>query len=221
MCIRDRGIRVFVGDGNVQDAVARHQCTTILVKSGRQAFQHAIQQAKSILQASRLQKEKAQQFATIIDFVHDGIVAIDRSGRITVFNSASEKITGYNKHKALGKKITEVIPETKLLNILETEQSEIGDIQRLDDHTVIASNRVPVIVDGEVLGAVATYQDITEVQKLEQKIRIRLSEKGFVAQYSFDGIIHESVAISDCIRTAKKFADVYKRQGNGKARYKG
>ena len=157
-------------------------------------------------QASRLQKEKAQQFATIIDFVHDGIVAIDRSGRITVFNSASEKITGYNKHKALGKKITEVIPETKLLNILETEQSEIGDIQRLDDHTVIASNRVPVIVDGEVLGAVATYQDITEVQKLEQKIRIRLSEKGFVAQYSFDGIIHESVAISDCIRTAKKFA---------------
>jgi PAS domain S-box-containing protein len=201
-----QGIRVFVGDGNVQDAVARHQCTTILVKSGRQAFQHAIQQAKSILQASRLQKEKAQQFATIIDFVHDGIVAIDRSGRITVFNSASEKITGYNKHKALGKKITEVIPETKLLNILETEQSEIGDIQRLDDHTVIASNRVPVIVDGEVLGAVATYQDITEVQKLEQKIRIRLSEKGFVAQYSFDGIIHESVAISDCIRTAKKFA---------------
>ena len=97
---------------------------------------------------------------------------------ISVFNSASEKITGYNKHKALGKKITEVIPETKLLNILETEQSEIGDIQRLDDHTVIASNRVPVIVDGEVLGAVATYQDITEVQKLEQKIRIRLSEKG-------------------------------------------
>ena len=29
--------------------------------------------------------------------------------------------------------------------------------------------------DGEVLGAVATYQDITEVQKLEQKIRIKLS----------------------------------------------
>ena len=201
-----QGIRVFVGDGNVQEAVARHNCRTILIRSGSQAFQHAIQQAKSILQASKQQKERAQQFATIIDFVHDGIVAIDKSGRITVFNSTSEKITGYSKHKALGKKITEVIPETKLLNILETRQSEIGDIQRLDDNTVIASNRVPVIVDGEVLGAVATYQDITEVQHLEQKIRIRLSEKGFVAQYSFDGIVHKSAAISECIRTARKFA---------------
>lgn len=201
-----QGIRIFVGDGNVQAAVARHNCKTILVRSGSQAFQQAIQQAQSILQASKQQKERAQQFATIIDFVHDGIVAIDKSGRITVFNSASEKITGYNKLKALGKRITEVIPETKLLNILETKQSEIGDIQRLDDHTVIASNRVPVIVDGEVLGAVATYQDITEVQKLEQKIRIRLSEKGFVAQYSFDGIVHKSAVISECIRTARKFA---------------
>lgn len=201
-----KGIRVFVGDGNVQEAVVKHNCKTILVRSGSQAFQHAIQQALSILQASKQQKERAQQFATIIDFVHDGIVAIDRSGRITVFNSASEKITGYNKHKALGKLITEVIPETRLLNILETEQSQIGDIQRLDDNTIIAANRVPVIVDGEILGAVATYQDITEVQKLEQKIRIRLSEKGFVAQYSFDSIVHKSAAISECIRTAKKFA---------------
>jgi PAS domain S-box-containing protein len=201
-----QGIRVFVGDGNVQEAVAKYNCRTILIRSGSQAFQQAIQQAKSILQASRQQKERAQQFATIIDFVHDGIIAVDRSGRITVFNSASEKITGYNKNKALGKKITEVIPETRLLNILDTRQSELGDIQRLNDRTVVASNRVPVIVDGEILGAVATYQDVTEVQKLEQNIRIRLSEKGFVAQYSFDGIIHKSAAIAECIKTAKKFA---------------
>ncbi len=201
-----QGIRVFVGDGNVQDAVAKHSCKTILVNSGCQALQHAIEQAKGILYASKQQKERAQQFATIIDFVHDGIIAIDNLGHVTVFNSASEEITGYNKQEALGKKITEIIPETRLLNILETEQAEIGDIQWLDDKTVIATNRVPVIVDGEIRGAVATYQDITEVQKLEQKIRIRLSEKGFVAQYSFDAIVHKSAAMSECIRTAKKFA---------------
>ncbi len=202
----NQGICVFVGDGNVQDAVARRNCKTILVNSGYQALQHAIQQAESILYASKQQKEKAQQFATIIDFVHDGIIAIDNLGYVTVFNSASEEITGFNKQEALGKKITEIIPETRLLSILETEQQEIGDIQWLDDKTVIATNRVPVIVDGEIRGAVATYQDITEVQKLEQKIRIRLSEKGFVAQYNFDGIVHKSAVISECIRTAKQFA---------------
>lgn len=200
------GIRVFVGDGNVQDAVAKQNCTTILVASGSEALQHAIEQAQSILYASKQQKEKAQQFATIIDFVNDGIVAIDNLGYVTVFNSASEAITGLSKQDALGKKIKEIMPEAKLLRTLETEQPEIGEIQWLDDKTVIATNRVPVIVDGEVLGAVATFQDITEVQKIEQKIRIRLSEKGFVAQYNLDGIVHKSAVISDCIRMAKKFA---------------
>jgi PAS domain S-box-containing protein len=201
-----QGIRTFVGDANVQDAVARHSCKTFLVNSGYQALQHAIQNANSILYASKVEKEKAQQFSTIIDFVHDGIIAIDNLGFVTVFNSTSEEITGHSKEEALGKKITDIIPETRLLNILETEQPEIGDIQWLDDKTVVATNRVPVIVDGEVRGAVATYQDITEVQKLEQNIRIRLSDKGFWAQYTLDGIVHKSAVISECIRTARKFA---------------
>jgi len=201
-----QGIRVFVGDANVKDAVAKHNCRAILINSGLQAMQSAIQNANNILYASRLEKEKAQQFATIIDFVHDGIIAIDNSGFVTVFNSASEKITGHAKQEVLGRKITEVIPETRLLNVLETESPEIGDIQILDNQTVIATNRVPVIVDGEVRGAVATYQDITEVQKLEQKIRIRLSEKGFVAQHNFTSIVHKSAEISECIKLATKFA---------------
>jgi PAS domain S-box-containing protein len=55
------------------------------------------------LYASRLQKEKAQQFAAIIDFVLDGIIAIDNRGCITVFNSSLEKITGFSRQDAIGK----------------------------------------------------------------------------------------------------------------------
>ncbi len=204
--LQRQGIRVFVGDNNVKMAVAKPDCKAFLVQSGSQAMQIAIQQAKDILYASRLQKEKAQQFATIIDFVHDGIIAIDNQGYITVFNDASEKITGFARQEAMGKRITEIIPETRLLNVLETERPVIGDIQMLDNQTVVATSRTPVVVDGEVRGAVATYQDITDVQRLEQKIRIKLAEKGFVAQYNFSDIIHKSRAIAECIKTAQKFA---------------
>lgn len=200
------GVRVFMGDGNVVGAAARHRCPSVLVQSGSQAMQNAIEQASSILQAARLEKEKAQQFSTIIDFVHDGIVAVDQHGQVTVFNTASQKITGFSKQDAVGRKITEIIPDTRLLDVLHSGRSEIGDIQRLDDETVIATNRIPVIVDGEVRGAVATYQDITEVQRLEQAIRIRLSEKGFVAQYEFSDIVHCSSAVAECIKAAQKFA---------------
>ncbi|MEI7611630.1 MAG: sigma 54-interacting transcriptional regulator [Betaproteobacteria bacterium] len=201
-----QGVRTFLGDGNVAGAVAKHHCHSVLVKSGKQAMEHAIQHAKGILYAARQEKEKAQQFATIIDFVHDGIIAIDNQGIITVFNSASAKITGFSQQEAVGRKITEIIPDTRLLTILETVRPEIGYIQRLDDQTVIATNRIPVVVDGEVRGAVATYQDITEVQKLEQTIRIKLSEKGFIAQHYFSDIVHRSSAVSECIKAAHKFA---------------
>jgi transcriptional regulator with PAS, ATPase and Fis domain len=123
-----------------------------------------------------------------------------------VFNSAAERLTGFSRQEALGRSIDEIIPKTRLLGTLETGRAEIGDIQWLDNQTVVASNRVPVIVDGEVLGAVSTYQDISEVQKLEQKIRIRLSEKGFVAHYHFADIVHQSQAVAECIRTGEKYA---------------
>ena len=217
-----QGIRVFVGDKNAQAVVARPDCKAVVIHSGIQAMQNAMQQAKDILYAARQQREKAQQFASIIDFVHDGIVAIDSLGFITVFNSASEKITGFTRQEAVGHRITEIIPDTRLLATLETALPEIGDIQRLENQTVIVTNRVPVVVDGEVWGAVATYQDITEVQNLEQTIRIRLSEKGFVAQYNFSDIVHMSDKMKECIKTARKFANydtsvlIYGPSGVGK-----
>jgi PAS domain S-box-containing protein len=204
--LRSQGIRTFVGDNNVRMTVHDLDCQVFLVHSGNQAMQIAIQQAIDILYASRLEKEKAQQFATITDFVHDGIIAIDNQGIITVFNPASEKIMGFSRQEAIGRRITEIIPETRLLSVLEREQSMIGDIQTLNKQTVVATSRIPVVVDGEVRGAVATYQDITDVQRLEQKIRIKLAEKGFVAQYDFSDIIHKSEGMAECIRAGQKFA---------------
>jgi PAS domain S-box-containing protein len=201
-----QGVRMFVGDGNVAGPAARFGCRWVLVNSGAQAIHAALEQARAVLQASKQEKEKAQQFATIIDFVHDGIIAVDGDGRITVFNSASEKITGHSRGDALGRNIGDVIPDTRLMHVLASARPELGAIQRLDDKTVIATNRIPVVVDGEVRGAVATYQDITEVQNLEQAIRIRLAERGFEAQYTFADIVHRSAPMATCIRMAEKFA---------------
>lgn len=201
-----QGVRVFMGDGNVVRVAGKYEYQAVLVQSGSQAMKNAIDQAIEILHATEQEKEKAQQFSAIIDFVHDGIVAIDDSGEVTVFNSASERITGLSKQEAIGKKLVDIIPEIRLVDVMDTAKSELGDIQRLDEKTVIATNRVPVIVDGEVKGAVATYQDITEIQRLEQSIRIRLSEKGFIAQYKLSDIVHKSAAMSECIRNAEKIA---------------
>jgi PAS domain S-box-containing protein len=201
------GVCVFVGDANIESAVSKYKSMVIPVKSGSQAIHNAIQEAEGVLLATKQEKEKAQQFATIIDFVQNGIIAVNDQGIITVFNNVSERIIGVNRHEALGRSVTEVFPQTRLLNILETKRPEIGNIHQLKNDLVMSSNHVPVIVDGVVKGAVVTYQDITEIQRLEQKIRIQLSESGFVARHKFSDIVHCSEVMAECIRTAQKFSD--------------
>lgn len=200
------GVGHFLGDSEVGGAVARRQGVFVMVRSGIQAMRHAIQRAVEMLDASRREKERAQLFASVIDLVHDGVVAVDAQSCITVFNKAAEKLIGVGKEAAIGKKITEIVAETRLPEMIEGSLSESADILTLDNGVTVAANRVPVAVDGEVRGAVATYQDVGEVQRLERKIRIRLSEKGFVAQYDFSDIVHASASIAECIRIARKFS---------------
>jgi PAS domain S-box-containing protein len=49
---------------------------------------------------------------TLIETTQDAIVSIDRSGYIVVFNPAAERIFGYTKAEALGKKIDILMTET-------------------------------------------------------------------------------------------------------------
>ncbi|PUU88169.1 MAG: PAS domain S-box, partial [Halanaerobium sp.] len=74
--------------------------------------------------------------------------------------------------------------------------------------TRIATNRVPIKVENKLNGVVATFQDVTKIQKLEQEIRRELNKKGSTAQYDFDDIIGESKAIKVKKELAKKFAKV-------------
>ena len=147
----------------------------------------------------------AQQIATITDFVHDAIIAIDENEKITVYNRRAEQVFGVPQERARGRLISDVVPNTKLPEILATGIPQLGELQNLWDSRIV-TNRVPITVDGEVKGAVATFQDVTEVQNLEEKIRRSMSEKGFIAKYTFDDIVYASRQIAECIKTAKKFA---------------
>ena len=200
-----RGIKTYIGDQNITRIIQELNCNGILIQSRKESILTAIQEARRILSATKEEKRRAQQIATITDFVHDAIIAIDEQGKISVYNHMAEQIFGVPREQALGVPVAEVVPNTRLPEILATGTPQLGELQNLHDSRIV-TNRVPITVDGEVKGAVATFQDITEVQNLEQKIRRSMSEKGFVAKYTFDDIIYASQEIESCIRTAKEFA---------------
>ncbi|HSA78023.1 MAG TPA: sigma-54-dependent Fis family transcriptional regulator [Nitrospirota bacterium] len=112
----------------------------------------------------------AREIDIILDSTHDGLIAVDRSGIVTLFNRAAERITGLKAEMVVGRPAIKVIPNTRLHVILAEGKSEINQEQRMND-VVIVTNRVPVRgEDGEIVGAVAVFRDITELRSLADKV---------------------------------------------------
>ncbi|MDI6825568.1 MAG: sigma 54-interacting transcriptional regulator, partial [Bacillota bacterium] len=70
----------------------------------------------------------------------------------------------------------------------------------------IVTNRVPILVDGKVLGAVATFQEVGKLQKLEQNVRMRLAEKGLMAKYRLEETVGVSPRFRETLARARKYA---------------
>jgi PAS domain S-box-containing protein len=106
------------------------------------------------------------QARAFLDAALEGVLAVDAAGRITLFNSAAERLMGVSARSALGRLVQDVIPNTRLHIVLETGEAELDQIQDTGV-TTIMTNRVPVRnALGEVVGAMAIFRDIGEIRRL-------------------------------------------------------
>ncbi|HAI20972.1 MAG TPA: sigma-54-dependent Fis family transcriptional regulator [Clostridiales bacterium UBA8153] len=111
-----------------------------------------------------------RELAVILDSTHDGMIAIDVTGMVTLFNAAAERLLGVGRTAVLGRSARDVIPNTRLGEVLRSGAPELNRQQDLGGVTII-TNRVPVRDDtGQVVGAVAVFRDITEVRGLAAQI---------------------------------------------------
>lgn len=140
----------------------------------------------------------------ILDASHDGIIAIDREFTITLVNKNAIEILGLPNH-IVGEKITRYIPNSDMLRIVSTGKKELGDIATVLDRQIII-NRLPIVIDGEIVGAVSTFKEITDIQKLELRIRKQSIESGLEAKYRLEDIVGNSSAIREAKELAETFA---------------
>ncbi|MDA8121809.1 MAG: sigma 54-interacting transcriptional regulator [Deltaproteobacteria bacterium] len=106
---------------------------------------------------------------TILDSVSSGVLAIDRNARVIVFNEAAARLLGIPKEKALGESLLAIVPNSGLVNVLRTGEPEAGRPQAIGTRTVM-TNRSPIFRDGEQIGAVSIFQDITETEKVSREL---------------------------------------------------
>lgn len=142
---------------------------------------------------------------TVINHVHDGIIYINQDQEIEIVNQKAEEIFEMNSQDIVGRKVKNTIPNTKLNDVLDTKIVHRNALQDIGDKKIV-STRVPVEMDGKIIGALATFKDVTDVKKLEEDLRFKMQKKGYVAKYNFENIVGKSKEIERVKKKAQKLA---------------
>ena len=131
-----------------------------------------------------------EQNQAILESVPNGIVAINTVGNIILMNKAAYRLLGVDSN-VIGRPIKTVFPVSNLSSTIETGLTEYGQKLVINGRTII-SNRSPIISDGKISGALAAFQDITDLENISFKLasvqQLNL-ELDAIIESSYDGVM--------------------------------
>ena len=140
--------------------------------------------------------DESQFFETVLRCVADGVFTVDKNWRITSFNRAAERITGVPVERAIGKRCSDVFHSDlcesgcPIRETLETGLEVIDRPARILNRQgkplpISVSSAILRAENGDLLGAVETFRDLSTIEQLRKEIR---------SQYTFEDIIGKSEA---------------------------
>ena len=178
-----------------------------LIRTGEDAIMQAISVAAETVEQIQHERVVAELYKTVIYTSKDGVLYVDTEGTIKVRNRVIKAMNC--DASLLHKPLKAVLPYlyAPFMDVLLSGQGIEGRVITIPSTGItVSASLAPVAVGGIISGVVITLSDITNIQRLESQIRRSLNEKGLVAKYTFDDIIHESEIIESTIATAKRYA---------------
>lgn len=151
-------------------------------------------------------------FQAILDSVADGVFTTDKKRRITSFNRAAERITGFTSQEAVGRPCHEIFNASICKGTCALEEALRTGRETIDRPVNIvnkAGKTLPISISasvlndrkGNVIGGVETFRDLSAIEQLKKEIQ---------HSYTFEDIVSKNreiqkifnilpdVAESDC-----------------------
>ncbi len=163
-------------------------------------FNHDLRSSKVALQKQICEREHAEaalkqiseQNELILLSAEEGILGIDQEGKVTFANPAAGEILGYEKESLIGKDLHQMIhhsfPDGTHYPVTECPMwrcLQSGAKSRVRDEVLwkkdgtnfpAAYSSAPIMENGQVVGAVVTFRDISVRKRAEEALR--QSERG-------------------------------------------
>jgi two-component system CitB family sensor kinase len=110
-----------------------------------------------------------EQREAMLHGIREGVVAVDRTGHVTVVNDEARRLLGL-PHGVEGWPVGEVIPDSGLPRVLQSGNAEADQSTQLNGRAIVVS-RIPVRIRGRLVGAIATFRDQTELEHLARELQ--------------------------------------------------
>ncbi len=121
-----------------------------------------------------------QYYQAVIENSPAAIVLLDLQANVTGWNPAAERLFGYSEAEALGRNVDDLVAFSEELHAEAVRYSEKA-LQEKQVHLLTRRTRkdgslvevevsgLPVSVDGEYVGFIAIYHDVSELQRARQE----------------------------------------------------
>jgi two-component system nitrogen regulation sensor histidine kinase NtrY len=207
-----------------------------------------LKKSKVSLEQANIDLEQRRKYMeTVLRNVSAGVVAVDKEGTITTINRAAERMLGIKMEKILNRKYEEVLrPEhMKMVKIILADMQKSGDDITEKQITINIKDRAMTLLvttglliddDGQYMGMVVVFEDITQLQRAERmaawrevarriahEIRnpltpIQLSAQRLQRKYA-ERLGDDEPIFTECTKTIISQVDVLKNLVNEFSRY--
>lgn len=103
----------------------------------------------------------------------EAMTVIDASGRLVFISPIHEKFFGLKESEGVGRKVVDVIENTRMHHVATTGVAEIGQIQKMKGGERVVS-RHPIRHDGEIVGVIGRvmFKGPQQVEALANRIKV-------------------------------------------------
>lgn len=199
------GADVILGGYITCSAAKKRGLPHVEIATGNQAYMETFFNSRSILKSVEMEKRRNGFIKTVLNHAYEGILSIDEKGMIYSMNPIAQKILRISLSENEKINISDVWPDLKLEEILRNGKKELNQLYKIYDIQILC-NKAPMMDQTGIIGAVATFQDITKIQMMESQIRKEIYSKGHVTTYSFENIYAFDQTTKTLIGEAKSFA---------------
>jgi transcriptional regulator with PAS, ATPase and Fis domain len=193
----------------------------VLIRTQNATIKNSIQEARNLLNIMHEEQRKREEIQIILNFIKDGVLGVNKSGKILFINGVVSKLIGVDANEVIGKPVYEVFPKSEIMRVLKSGEKEEHQLNKFNEK-IFNITRIPIKIKDEVTGAIELLQDVSDIEEVEKNIRKKIYAKGHYAKYKFSDVLGSSNIIKTIIEKAKKYSRVdsniliYGETGTGK-----